>query len=56
VFFDRVRRGRILLLSGLAGVLSTLTAAATVSDVHVYDDALTPGLLEGTLGDYPCQP
>ena len=47
---DRARRERVLLLSGLSALVSTLTAAATLSDVHVYDDALMESLLVGTLG------
>jgi hypothetical protein len=47
---DRVCRERVFLLSGLSAVLATLTSVTTLADVHVYDDALMPGLLLGTLG------
>jgi hypothetical protein len=47
---DRVRRNRVLLLSGLSALLAVLTSVATLADVDVYDEALMPGLLLGTLG------
>ena len=47
---DRVRRGRILLLSLVGAGIAAMTSAATLADVHVYDNALMPGLLLGTLG------
>jgi hypothetical protein len=47
---DRTRRRRVFLLSGLSAALAGLTAASTLADVHVYDNAILPGLLLGTLG------
>jgi hypothetical protein len=50
MFVSRTRARRVTLLSGISGGLAVLTSAATLADVNVYDDALMPGLLLGTLG------
>lgn len=47
---DRVRGRRIVLLSGLSAALALLTSTATLADIDVYDNALMPSLLLGTLG------
>ena len=50
MLIDRVHRRRVFLLSGISALLTILTAATTLADVSVYDDALMPSLLLGTLG------
>jgi hypothetical protein len=47
---DRIGARRITLLSGLSAGLTVLTAATTLLDRNVYNDALMPSLLLGTLG------
>ena len=50
MFVDRVPRRRITLLSGIAALLAAFSAAATLLNARLYDDALPPALLIGTLG------
>lgn len=43
-------RHRIFVLSGISAMLTAFTAGSTLLDTSVYDDALPPSLLIGTLG------
>jgi hypothetical protein len=45
-----IPRRRVMLLSVISGVLAVVAAATTLIDLNVYDNALMPGLLLGTLG------
>jgi hypothetical protein len=47
---ERAPRRRIFLLSGLSAACTALTAGWTLSHTSVYDGALPPSLLLGTLG------
>ena len=47
---ERAPRRRIFLLSGLSAVVTALTTVWTLSHTSVYDGALPPSLLLGTLG------
>ncbi|MGH7679431.1 MAG: hypothetical protein ACRENU_13250 [Gemmatimonadaceae bacterium] len=50
MLIDRVRTRRVSLLSSFSALLAIMASAVTLADFHVYDDALMPGLLLGTLG------
>ena len=50
MFVERVPRRRITLLSGIAAVLAALSAIASFMSPELYERALPPDLLLGTLG------
>jgi hypothetical protein len=50
MFVDRVPRRRITLLSGIGALLAIFSSLATLLDTRLYDEALPPALLIGTLG------
>ena len=50
MFVDRVPRRRITLLSGVGALLAGFSSIATLGNSSIYDDALPPALLVGTLG------
>jgi hypothetical protein len=50
MFVDRIPRHRITLLSGVGSLLAVFSSIATLRNSSLYDDALPPTLLIGTLG------
>ena len=50
MFVDRVPQRRIVWLSGASALITTVTTALTLSNTSIYDGALPPVLLLGTLG------
>ena len=50
MFVDRVPRRRITMLSGVGALLAMFSSLATLSNSGLYDEALPPALLIGTLG------